>query len=137
RVKAGVSKNSIPGHPTPLAYTQYYTLLAYSRARSISQGAPRVGFTRGCFDFDFLRRVPHPCAFGFARVGLSSVHLLTTHHSLPTFFSHFSTHFHSLSKPSQSRQRLCSAHLRYLHPGPHRDDVVACGDSTSFVQPLT
>src|SRR4029077_7789858 len=33
--------------------------------------------------------------------------------------------------------RLCSPHLRYLHPGPHRDDAVACGDSSWFVQPLT
>src|SRR5580765_5194482 len=77
------------------------------------------------FDFVSLRRVPHPCGFGFCKGGsfifgfflsrhfhrraasaptLARRPLLTTHYSLPTFLSHFSTHFHSLTKPSQSRQ---------------------------------
>jgi len=30
-------------------------------------GAPRVGFTRGRFDFAFLPRVPHPCGFGLCK----------------------------------------------------------------------
>src|SRR6476646_6114380 len=69
-------------------------------------------------------RVPHPCDFGFVRVGsfvflflhslqlyrrvasapsLAFTPLFTTHYSLPTFRSHFSTHFHSHIKPITPR----------------------------------
>src|SRR5579859_302320 len=71
-----------------------------SRTASILAG---LGFARVGLSFPFFLSLRfHRRAASAPSPALRP--LLTTHYSLPTFFSHFSTHFHSLTKPSQSRQ---------------------------------